>query len=436
MNDNWYKENNFKQESVPLEAACSQEPPQKKRKPLYKRPLFWIGVALVIAVFYGVISKLFFSIADSDRNPFLFEPETEPEYSLDGEMPEDFRDFLDSYYTDTTTTTKSNVYLPEVTERGSMSLKIAFAGEGSVLTLQELYEKCTPSVVYIMARCKGNTSYNWGTGVIVSSDGYIITNTHVIEDCVTADVGLSDGKTYEAKLVGADSVSDLAILKIEADNLTPALFADSGTVNVGDAAIAIGNPLGETYRFTMTNGIISAKDRSVNHNGTMMNLLQTNAAINEGNSGGPLFNDRGQVVGITNMKIINTESGVEGIGFAIPTDTVKSIVSSIMKDGAVMGRAVIGITVGPIPTKAAEYYDIPQGLYISKVQKDSDAAKQGVEAGDILIAVDGQQVYTTQDVSDIKSQLDIGDTMTFTIWRDGEELTIPVKLVDSNEIYN
>lgn len=429
-NDGWYRPLNQPVNQPAARQPAAQQPP--RRKPFYKRPIFYIGIGLAVTLYF----LLFFAfyIQRMEAGHYFEDFDDTPEYSIDGVMPDDFRDYLDNYYT-ATTGTRAEIYLPEVKDRGNLELSIA-NGEGEVLTLQELYEKCTPSIVSIKAEQKSGTAYSWGTGIIASADGYIITNTHVIDGCVNAEIGLADGSTYEAKLVCADSVSDIAVLKIDAEGLTPAVFAASDTVNVGDTAVAIGNPLGERYRLTMTDGIISAKDRSVNYNGADMNLIQTNAAINEGNSGGPLFNDRGQVVGITNMKIISAASGVEGIGFAIPTDTIRDIIASLLSDGAVYGRTTIGITVGAIPQEVAEYYDIPQGLYISNVESGSDAAKQGVRAGDILTAVNGQEVLTTGDVADIKSSMEIGDTMTFTIWRDGKTLEIDVKLMDANDIYN
>ncbi|MDO4815234.1 MAG: trypsin-like peptidase domain-containing protein [Bacillota bacterium] len=435
MNNDWYNnEGWYRPLNQPVnQAAANQSAAQKpRRKPFYKRPIFYIGIGLAVLMYC-----IFFLVLMMNRleaSPYFDDFGDIPEYSIDDVMPDDFRDYLDNYYT-STTGTQAEIYLPKVDDRGSLKLSIA-DGDSDALTLQELYDQCTPSIVYVKAEKQDGTAYSWGTGIIVSADGYIITNTHVIDKCVNAEIGLTDGSTYEAKLVGADSVSDIAILKIDAQGLTPAVFAESDTVNIGDAAIAIGNPLGEKYRLTMTNGIISAKDRSVNYNGAVMNLLQTNAAINEGNSGGPLFNDRGQVVGITNMKIISADSGVEGIGFAIPTDTIKSILSSLMADGAVYGRITIGITVGAIPEEVSEYYGIPRGLYISNVDSSSDAAKQGVKAGDIITAANGQEVFATADLAGIKDSMDVGDTITFSIWRDGETLEIDVKLMDANDIYN
>ena len=185
----------------------------------------------------------------------------------------------------------------------------------------------------------------------------------------------------------------------------------------------------------MTRGIVSALNREINYNGATMTLIQTDASINEGNSGGPLFNSRGQVIGITNMKMISSfGSGVEGLGFAIPSDTVESIVQALIEDGAVYGRVSIGVTVGPVSKDIAQYYDIPQGLYVSAVTEGSDAEAKGIERGDIITKVNGEDAFENSDVSDAKEGLNAGDTLTFTVWRDGRTLDITVKLMDPADI--
>ena len=285
----------------------------------------------------------------------------------------------------------------------------------------------------------GRSGYNWGTGVVLSSDGLILTNTHVIADCDRAAVTLFDNSVYEARLVGADSISDIAVLKIEAEGLVPAAFGDSTVLEVGDRVAAIGNPLGEEFRMTLTDGIISAIERGMNYKGHSMNLLQTNTAINEGNSGGPLFNMYGQVIGITNMKMMSSYSSIEGIGFAIPSATVVKLVNIIVREGSVTGRPSIGITVGAIPDEARERYgdELPAsgGLYISAVSEGSDAAAKGLRAGDIILKVDGVEVSATAEISAMKEELSVGDTMTFTIWREGEIFDVDIMLVDTNDVY-
>ena len=183
----------------------------------------------------------------------------------------------------------------------------------------------------------------------------------------------------------------------------------------------------------MTDGIISGISRQINHNGTTMNLLQTNAAINEGNSGGALINRSGQIIGITNMKIISS-TGVEGIGFAIPSDTVKAIADSLLENGVVTGRETIGITIGPIPQVVAEYYSIPSGLYVSIINEKSDAYAQGIRVGDIITHANGQEVHENAAISAIKDTLNVGDSINFTIWRDGKTFDATVKLMDANDL--
>ena len=282
-----------------------------------------------------------------------------------------------------------------------------------------------------------DTSYYWGTGIVISEDGYIATNAHIIEGAYSATVTLWDDREFEAKLVGMDGVSDLAVLKIEAEGLSPAEFC-SDQVSVGDAVAAIGNPLGAELRGTLTDGIISAISRDISYNNHSMTLLQTNAAINDGNSGGPLINMHGQVVGITNMKMKAANSsatGIEGIGFAIPVSTIKAVVDELISEGVVTGRPAVGITVGQIPDSAASYFEIPEGLYVSAVTPGSDAEAKGIQVGDIVTQINGIGVRQTSDVSAIISEYEVGDIMTFTIFRDGETLYVDVELVDTSDIY-
>lgn len=323
--------------------------------------------------------------------------------------------------------------IPAAETGTGVTMTISPVPGGSELTLQEIYTKCLPSVVGIRTELS-TSQYSMGTGIIMTADGYIVTNTHVLDGGYAVTVTLSDGTEHEAKLVGADTISDLAVLKIEVTGLTPAQFGDSSGLQVGDSVVTIGNPLGEDLRGTMTNGIISAINRDITYDGHLMTLIQTNAAINEGNSGGPLINMYGQVIGITNMKAVST-NGVEGIGFAIPTASVHTVVDALIAEGRVSGRPSIGITIAPVSSSALDYYDLPDGLYIESVAKGSDAEKQGVQSGDILVAVNGESVATTYDVNAIKDGLQVGDSMTLTLYRDGKTFDVTVTLVDTNDIY-
>ncbi len=344
-----------------------------------------------------------------------------------------YREFFDELYpTESTDSVTVDIGRGEAGE--SFTLELQNAG-GEEMSLQQLYESCSPSVVGISGYVMGKISYSWGSGVILTENGLVVTNTHVVEGCDRATVTLYDDSVYEAVLVGFDSISDIAVLKIEASGLPAAAFGDSASLVVGQKVAAIGNPLGEQFRMTLTDGSISAISRDVNYNGRTKTLMQPNAALNEGNSGGPLFNLYGQVIGITNMKMMSSGSSIEGIGFAIPTSTLLTVVNGILREGKVTGRVSIGITIGTIPENAAADYGLPEGLYIAAVTEGSDAARKGIRVGDILMEVNGQVVTTTKEVADIKDQFSVGDELRFKIWRDGEIFEVSVALVDTLDVY-
>ena len=259
--------------------------------------------------------------------------------------------------------------LPEITEDGisialqasPQSLENMAQEEG--MSFQEIYDKNIHSVVSIICRLQGGSTS--GTGVILTDNGYIVTNAHVVEGAIAIDVQLTDDRIFSASLVGADQISDLAVLYIQAQDLTSAELGDSESLRVGDSVAAIGDPLGVEFRGTMTDGIVSAINRDVTVDGRVMTLIQTNAALNSGNSGGPLINCYGQVVGINTMKIgaFTDSAGVEGLGFAIPSVTVKDIVDQIIRQGYVSGRPTLGISGETLPSFYQYYYRFPEGLY-------------------------------------------------------------------------
>lgn len=348
---------------------------------------------------------------------------------------DDFRDFFNGYYSGSSSDEASR--LPRTTAEDSVRITLASSEGLDELTLGQLYEQSINSIVGVAASVDGQEGYFWGTGIIMTGDGYILTNAHVIAGTDSAAVTTSDGRQYEALLVGEDSQSDIAVLKIDARGLQAASFGRSDELNVGDEVAAIGNPLGDHLSGTITNGIVSAINRDVVVDSHMMTLIQTNTAINEGNSGGPLLNMYGQVIGVTNMKMVAnfSQATIEGIGFAIPTSVVQDIVNQLIVNGEVSGRPGIGITVGAIPYDAAERYNLPDGLYISEVEAGSDAYAKGVREGDVLTAVNGTPVYTTQDVGHIRDGFGVGDTITLTVFRDGRTFDIEVELMDVNELY-
>ena len=297
------------------------------------------------------------------------------------------------------------------------------------LSLQEIYKKCIGSVVSITASAQSGKSS--GTGIVLSADGYLITNHHVIENAQVIAVQTSDDRQFQASIIGSDEASDLAVLKVEADDLQPAEFGDSGKLAVGDRVVAIGDPLGAQLRGTMTSGIVSAINRDLEVNDRTMTLIQTDAALNNGNSGGPLINCYGQVIGINTMKLRSYYSTTaEGLGFAIPMAVAKPILEELMENGYVAGRPAIGISYDTLPLAFRIYYNLPEGVYISAVYDGSDAQAKGVAAGDIITAVNGTRVTSIDELNRVKNQFTAGDSITLTLYNGGSYRDVEVTLID------
>ena len=289
------------------------------------------------------------------------------------------------------------------------------------LSYQEIYQKVSPSVVSITVSARNGSAY--GSGIILSESGYVITNCHVVENALSITVTLFDERTCEAELVGKDVTSDLAVLQIQADGLVAAEFGDSDAVQVGDAVAAIGDPLGQELRGTMTEGIISAINRNLTIQGRTMTLLQTSAALNEGNSGGPLINCYGQVIGINTAKIGSYySSDVESLGFAIPVNTAREIIDQLIQVGYVPGRPSLGVETAEMEYQYRLFYNLPEGLYITEVDRDSNAWSIGVEAGDVITQLAGQSITCQKDLNAVLSQYQAGDTVELVIYRRGNYL--------------
>lgn len=306
--------------------------------------------------------------------------------------------------------------------------------EGEGLTPQKIYADVLPSIVSVEAM--GDDGISQGTGVVFTRSGYILTNHHVIEGARWVSVEELDGSGwYNAKLVGSDQPTDLAVLKVETKGreLTPAVFGDSEELQIGDSVFAIGNALGEELPGTMTDGIISYLNRPVEIDGYQMELIQTSAAINPGNSGGALVNQYGQVVGVTSLKMWSIWEPIEGLGFAIPTSTVKDVVDELIAAGRVTGRAMLGITAGP-----SEYYsddpDAPAGLCVVTVDERSDAYKKGLRAGDIIVSVNGRPTPEISALEAEKEGLEPGDTLSLRVWQSGTYVTLEVELIEQYEL--
>lgn len=298
------------------------------------------------------------------------------------------------------------------------------------MSLQEIYETNIPAVVSISASTGSGSST--GTGVVLSANGYLLTNYHVIRQSLAINVTLTDERELRATLVGEDPVSDLAVLRVDAEDLTPAQFGDSDGVRVGDSVVAIGDPLGVELRGTMTDGIVSAISRDVQVDGRVMNLIQTNAALNSGNSGGPLINSCGQVIGINTIKIgaFTDSAGVEGLGFAIPSAVVKDIVSQILDQGYVSGRPFLGITGERLSVFYQRYYRLPAGLYVTAVAEGSSAADVGIVPGDILLSIDGTSIRTQNELDTALYHYAAGDQMDIVIYRSGYTMQATLTLAE------
>ncbi len=264
-----------------------------------------------------------------------------------------------------------------------------------------------------------------GSGFILTQDGYIVTNHHVVADARSISIVLDNGDTYDADWVGSDPANDLAVLKIDGQDLPTVRLGQSADLEVGELAVAIGNPLGELSG-TVTAGIISALDRAVTIDGQTLYLLQTDAAINAGNSGGALFNSFGEVIGINTAK--NAGAGIEGLGFAIPIDHAKPIIETIIRSGSLPGKPRIGLYTQDIDESLSSQYDLPVGVYVTQVEPDSPADQAGLQQGDVIVAINGQEALTTAAINDIKNQFAPGDTIELTIIRSGREKTVTVVL--------
>ena len=314
---------------------------------------------------------------------------------------------------------------------GSGNLASASAGTGSLIGVSA---KTAPSVVVVTTEQVTTNGY-WGqyvesgagSGVIIRENGYIITNNHVVSGASSIKVTLNDDTEYAATVVGTDSRGDIAVLKIDATGLTPATIGNSDALAVGQTVIAVGNPLG-VLGGTVTNGIVSALNREINVDGIRMTLIQTNAAVSPGNSGGGLFNEAGELVGIVNAK--SSGEDAEGLGFAIPINSAIATANDLIDTGYVTGRPALGITVINIrdAQTAAQYNVSVPGVYIQSVDEGGAAALAGLEPGDRFISVDDQLIETTNDLTNLLSTYQVGDTVTVQVSRNRQLITVKVTL--------
>lgn len=308
------------------------------------------------------------------------------------------------------------------------------SGTVQVSDVSDIVENCKDSVVEITTESvsSGNSifgqyvSQGAGSGVIISKDGYIVTNNHVVSGATSLKVTTTDGTEYDASVVGKDSQTDLAVIKVDANNLQAATLGDSDILQVGDPAIAIGNPLGELGG-TVTTGIISATDRQITIDDETMTLLQTDAAINPGNSGGGLFNADGNLIGIVNAK--ESSTGIEGLGFAIPITPAQDIITELMQNGSVISRPALNVSLYDYTSNnQGQYSKYEDGCYIVQIVKNGAADKAGLKQNDRILSFDGEQIQSTSDVKNVLKKHKIGDTVKMVVERDSKKVSVEITL--------
>ena len=370
--------------------------PRRRRKKHKKRRIPWFAV--VIAVIFAValgVAALHGSVFQSPEDPG--EPDHYVNHSTE---PPDI----------------------DRAETGS-GLTVTLNRPGNKpLTTAQIYEKNLPSVVSVESLVEDGVGA--GTGIVLSEDGYILTNAHVVAGGQGVIVTLSDNQVHKAELVGFQNDEDLAVLKIDAEGLTPAEFGDSAALRPGEPVAAMGDPLG--YRATITGGVVSGLDRSLDTERGEMIMIQTSASINHGNSGGPLLNQYGQVVGVTTIKIVSDDGSSEAMGFAIPTRRVKYVADRLIA-GEPVELAVFGFTIMTMPEPEG-------GLTVISVSENSDCYKKGLREGDVILSAKGRTVSSSEDLAAIKLDMGPGETLPLTYRRDGKEHTIEVALVSRDDV--
>ena len=384
-----------------------------------------IVLLLILVIFLsGIISLLSF------MNIKLFQALNQQKQQDQSHSPMafDHQDDLPLDLTDPTEITEAPHNQPDVSLSLNQSPQsVENVPEPGALSWQEIYEKISPSVISVVSTTKTDTLT--GTGIILSEQGYMVTTACLVSDAETITITLLDGRSFSGLVVGADPVTDLAVLYVDAEGLIPAEFGDSTPLRVGDPVGAIGDPTGTSLGAALTPGIISAINRDVLFLGKNISLIQSDVALSSCNSGGPLVNCYGQVIGINTTHIPGGD-GTEGIGFAIPSATVKDIVDQLIASGYVSGRPTLGLTGESVTPFDQAYFNIPKGLYLNTVEPDSDAHFQGIAPGDILVSLNDQLITGQKELDSLVNALNIGDTVTAVIFMEGEERTITLTVTE------
>lgn len=425
MENNWYSNNGNENGQGNYSSDGYYTPNEKKKKGV--TPAQFIVCLLAVALIFGTAGAYLGGRINKEQAPTLDssnmiveEPNKDDVNKTDPEASDD------------------SVSKPENSEHPSDKLNIANDVQDST-NATGVVQNCMASVVGIYV---GNTTISYatgetqeqdtgsGSGVIITDDGYIVTNNHVVQGADTIHVYLQDGTKYDAKLIGTDTFSDLAIVKIDVANLPAATIGSSGNVTVGDTVYAIGNPLG-VLTSSVSKGIISGLDRTITIDGISMTLMQTDASINPGNSGGGLFNERGELIGIVNAK--SSGQNAEGLGFAIPVNTAIQVAEELINNGYVTGRPAMGVTVLSInDAQTAFQYGVNQaGVYVQSVNEGGAADKAGLQPGDRFVSIDGTAVNSTSDITGIIGEHAVGDTIEVQVVRGTQIVTANVTLEES-----
>lgn len=321
----------------------------------------------------------------------------------------------------------------EQSAREAVSVAVKQVDGQTLMTPAEVYAANVNSAVSINSSSTSTNIFGQavpvassGSGFIITDDGYIVTNQHVVSGATAVSVTLYNGETYAATVIGGDSDYDVAVIKIDASGLDPVTLGSSKDVNVGDTVLAIGNPLGE-LTFSMSQGIVSCCDRAINVDGTPFNMIQVDASINPGNSGGPLINLYGEVVGIVSAKYSSySDTMVEGLGFAIPISDVQAIITDIMENGSVTNKAYLAITAGTMTRQMAAQYniDLQSGVFVFSAVDGGAGAKAGLKLGDVITKLNDTPIASMEELSAAKKNFKAGDTVTLTVYRDGQYITL------------
>ena len=413
-------------QTEPTGCGAPQEPkkPEKKKKKSGVRTL--IAVAFVCILVGALVGGSVMYLVGHNNSQ---DGTTAPEEVLEGSDLEQSTQEVGAGEAEASTQEKDAF--------NSTTIEITTNAESTNMTPKDVYEHYVNAVVAISNESTGTNIFGQvsstassGSGMIISSDGYILTNNHVVEGAEKLTVTMTSGDEYEATIIGADEDNDVALIKIEGSDFPTVSIGNSYNIQVGDQLCAIGNPLGELTN-TLTVGYVSALDREINENGIPINMFQTDCAINSGNSGGPIFDMDGNVIGITTAKYSSSSSysaSIEGIGFCIPINDAMDIVSDLLQYGYVRGRVSMGIMCQAISSTVTQYYNLPAGIYVSTVETGSAAQTAGLKEGDIICAIDGTEIASVTELKIILKEYAPGDTATLTVYQNETRETVEMDI--------